>query len=1357
MSETPTPAFRSGMLKRMPATLFLFSAVLALAACGGSSSSSFTAGTDTDSGTPGGGGGGGTGGGSLSGTFIDAATANLDFSTPTVTGMVTDASGGFSYNSGETVSFFIGSPNGIPLGSAPGADIITPVHLISAASNAEHRAVTNIVRLLLTLDQNGIPGDGSQIPEAARTAGSGVVLNFDQEPADFENDAAVQAYLDAVFPPSGRTLVSATAARDHLTASLSAALGTPVAADSTFNDVLNDAPFLSAASASDPQNDSLLFALRSNVTNGTLNLAADGTFTYTADTDFVGSDQFTFVVDDGTSDGITSNTGTVTLNVIAAAPGPFTRAVEITDPADLIGGPLARATVCDGTGPVGNPTACDVLLENDQIRVIIQREGRQWYNIGMYGGTIIDADLQRPDGEPGMDNFEEFFLGVNIETTANPTDVMVTNAGGTSGEIAEVCAMGEDDLHDFTNGSSAIRDLMFNFPESADDVNLPIDIETCYRLRPGVSYVEVETRMINQVGTDHDIYLTEWFSGSGEVELFQPGLGFGEPFVNPSCPANALQCSAEGDGCESCNWLSYSGHDGATGVSYGYIHNEPGSTSVTVSGVSIVLLGEDIVNVAVPPGAAGPPNYTIPGNGELSITRYFTVSDSDANGALEARNEIFGVVEGTLTGVVTDSNGPVAGAEISVIGPAYISPGLHNSGPDVNVISAFRTDATGAYSGRLPVGNYTLRVNKAGRLASAQDNAPVTISNGGTATQNFTLPLPGNLSITVLDQDNSPIPAKVQLVGFDQNPDAATGQNSQSIAGGLLTAETGVFGDRKADPVSFGVAFTEYTRHQDGKFGAADNSLTTFEMTPGTYDLWVSHGPRYSAHTTQSVTVSEGENNLGTIVLTNIIPTPHYLHGDFHVHGIDSPDSEVLNSERIMTYLAANMDYFASADHGRRIDMRPVIDSIGAHDLLGASVGSENTTFDFGHINIYPAVHRPELISGGSIDWGNPAPPGEDFPSSGNYVLSPAEIFAAGRADTLGAGPEDITIQINHIEGHFGINGLRIDTGVEPPTSTALLDLNGETIYERKRINPASGNLFSDDFDALEIWISADGDLYQDEGTGHLFVENMGDWANMINQGIIRTAMSNSDTHQRRESALYIRNLITNPNGLTPADMHTDAGAIEATHWINEGRTVSTNGPILDVSITNQVGTVASLMPGDPGWKGAPLTVPAIGGTATLNLRVRAPDWAPFDRIRVYVNPTTYNTDLTQVDPPRYALCPAAIDMSVSPTPTAVLNGEAYYDESYSIPLTAELPLAADAWVFVTVSGTEGVSEPMFPIAPEALSASGNNSLADLRSNIGQEGIVALAYNNPLFITRDGNAVFDPPGVQTVPFDFACP
>src|SRR5262249_4375775 len=87
---------------------------------------------------------------------------------------------------------------------------------------------------------------------------------------------------------------------------------------------------------------------------------------------------------------------------------PRVTAPQITSRADLIG----------GTGALGD--IGDYLLANEKIRVIVQGPGYS-RGFGIYGGSLIDADLVRPydagssAGGKGYDHFSELFPAVFLK------------------------------------------------------------------------------------------------------------------------------------------------------------------------------------------------------------------------------------------------------------------------------------------------------------------------------------------------------------------------------------------------------------------------------------------------------------------------------------------------------------------------------------------------------------------------------------------------------------------------------------------------------------------------------------------------------------------------------------------------------------------------------------------------------------------------------------------------------------------------------------------------------------------------------------------------------------------------------
>jgi VCBS repeat-containing protein len=108
------------------------------------------------------------------------------------------------------------------------------------------------------------------------------------------------------------------------------------------------------ANDSDAEGDDLTVSLVSNVSNGSLTLNADGSFTYTPDADFNGSDSFTYTVNDGAG---TSTVATVTLTVTAVNDAP----VALADTATVVAGESVLIAVLandtdDGTLDVSTVT-----------------------------------------------------------------------------------------------------------------------------------------------------------------------------------------------------------------------------------------------------------------------------------------------------------------------------------------------------------------------------------------------------------------------------------------------------------------------------------------------------------------------------------------------------------------------------------------------------------------------------------------------------------------------------------------------------------------------------------------------------------------------------------------------------------------------------------------------------------------------------------------------------------------------------------------------------------------------------------------------------------------------------------------
>jgi len=151
------------------------------------------------------------------GVFVDSTVAGLHYETPTFSG-TTNSAGEYDFLPGETVTFSIG---GIVLGSAAAGPVVTPLTLVSGATDPTDPVVTNIVRFLLTLDDDGNPDNGISISATTTAAAAGLSVDFTI--ADLTTDAGVITLLATL--PSTPTLVDATVAQTHFTEVLATTWG----------------------------------------------------------------------------------------------------------------------------------------------------------------------------------------------------------------------------------------------------------------------------------------------------------------------------------------------------------------------------------------------------------------------------------------------------------------------------------------------------------------------------------------------------------------------------------------------------------------------------------------------------------------------------------------------------------------------------------------------------------------------------------------------------------------------------------------------------------------------------------------------------------------------------------------------------------------------------------------------------------------------------------------------------------------------------------------------------------------------------------------------------------------------------
>jgi len=974
----------------------------------------------------------------------------------------------------------------------------------------------------------------------------------------------------------------------------------------------------------------------------------------------------------------------------AGSPPEGAVARRISDAADLIGGPLAG-------GRIG-----DYLLANERIRVIIKQPGRDFSFLLTYGGNIVDADIARPRGTAGRDNFGAMTPLINVSSTVNVEEIEILN-DGSDGEPAVLRTFGRDDLLDAIDPNNAISSIsggLVGLPPNAVDNDIPVRVETVYTLAAGDDAVRIETIVLNEGDEALAIYVGDFVNASGEVDTFVPSFGFGEIIYRPTIP-----------------YLAFPGVGEATGVTYGLIPIPFAEAPLTASGFGqagffAYLIGQNILDVLL---TGAPGVLTIPAGETRSFTRYFVITEGDIGAIAGEQQRLVGSLTGEIAGRVTTAGEAASGALVSVVQ----SPG--DLGAPYNVVGAFRSDEDGVFGGTLPPGDYQVMAKLPGHPYDSgteqPDAHPVTIVAGARSDVTIDLPATGFLRVAIADERGDPLPAKVSLVGFDRAPDPGnhTTVAIVEIDGFVFAADT-----KQRGAELFGLAGVF--------FAGADGEVGPIEVPPGDYEVYVSRGPEYSLYR-ERIHVDQGATTSVDAALLRVLDTGGFVSADHHVHLLNSLDSHVTRAERLLTMAAEGVEYFVATDHDFLTDLNDDLSRLDLEGFLATDVGAEVTTFNFGHFNAWPLQRQPDQVAGGPIDWGRAGvPPGMDYPSLGSYDLSPAELFSALR-ERLRFGSEVGVVQINHfndtILGQFHVMG--IDTALDPPHSS----IDGSLI----RQDPGIANYYDDNYSALEVWIEANRTQ-----TALLRESNLGDWFNLLNQGRIKTGTADSDTHQTAIiQAGGPRNYVASSTDL-PEEIAADELAVS----VAEGRVIGTNGPFVRVTLSGDDGTVAGLAADQP------RLVSATSGTGTLRIEVQSALWAPFDQIEVYAN--TVPVPVPEEGPngimvPRYAVAPSFVLNAGEDFALREVDFELRGIRSGRWEADVELPLAAenDTWVMVLVRGTDGVSPPLWPMNPQDLDQESNTTLDDLTDgNLGEGGNPALAFTNPLFLDVDGNGHFDP-------------
>jgi hypothetical protein len=142
------------------------------------------------------------------GTFVDAPVSGLEYISGDLTG-ITDEEGRFTYEVGEKIRFKLA---GLEIGEVEaGEDIVTPADIRTDDPEGDHEELTNLIRLLQSLDEDGDPDNGIELPENLRQSTELADVELRRPKESFESDSRVRLAIEG----RGGNLVSRVDAWTH--------------------------------------------------------------------------------------------------------------------------------------------------------------------------------------------------------------------------------------------------------------------------------------------------------------------------------------------------------------------------------------------------------------------------------------------------------------------------------------------------------------------------------------------------------------------------------------------------------------------------------------------------------------------------------------------------------------------------------------------------------------------------------------------------------------------------------------------------------------------------------------------------------------------------------------------------------------------------------------------------------------------------------------------------------------------------------------------------------------------------------------------------------------------------------------
>ncbi|RYZ64026.1 MAG: hypothetical protein EOP08_09830 [Proteobacteria bacterium] len=147
----------------------------------------------------------------------------------------------------------------------------------------------------------------------------------------------------------------------------------------------------------------------------------------------------------------------------------------------------------------------------------------------------------------------------------------------------------------------------------------------------------------------------------------------------------------------------------------------------------------------------------------------------------------------------------------------------------------------------------------------------------------------------------------------------------------------------------------DYRASGAGPIADLRDGTAEIDLPAGTYRVQATHGPMYSIDEVQ-LTVRSGAGVEATLRPRRVIPGLGLLSSDLHVHARPSYDSPVQAEDRVLSLVAAGVEFAVPTEHNVVGDYESALSFTGQEASLRFVPGVEVTTFapKLGHFGVFP-------------------------------------------------------------------------------------------------------------------------------------------------------------------------------------------------------------------------------------------------------------------------------------------------------------------------------------------------------------------------------------------------------------------